>query len=61
MNRAPNAILEEFRAVIDRSRKEWTISYAEIIGCLRILSREMEDEMLEVEARSSEEDDENDG
>lgn len=47
-----NRLLEEIHRNIDYVRKEYELSYAEVIGVLRIASREMEDELLEVEAES---------
>lgn len=40
---------EEFEEKIDYFRKEYEISYAEVIGVLRIVARGIEDEMVAIE------------
>lgn len=49
-----NRLIEAFHQKIDYFRKEYDISYAELIGVLRIVSREVEDELLEVERAEQE-------
>lgn len=46
---AVDAFLDEVDEKIRYFRKEWNMNYAEILGCLRVVSRTLEDEMVSVD------------
>lgn len=45
-NAGVNRIIEDVRGVIDYVRREYEVNYAEAIGALRVVARELEDELL---------------
>lgn len=54
--RGTNAFIDEMIGLIDRYRKQWSLTYAEMIGALRIVTRRIEDEYVDAEQAVNDED-----
>jgi len=45
--KAQDQLLDRFHHVLDYFRKEYDITYVEVLGVLAVLRREIEDELME--------------